>query len=256
MRIQEDILNILAECRVDGNVAYLPQVQLDRKTYLAVNDCLESIGGKWNRKTKGHVFDESAGDALEQLILTGETTKAKSDRQIFQYFPTPREIGDRMCEMAEINEHSRVLEPSAGEGALVKAIIAAGAQSVYCVELNPAMIMDLEKLSCADTIVAVHCGDFLAAGLGEKINMDRVVMNPPFSRQQDIDHIREAYNVLALGGVLVSIVSESPFFRTNKKSTEFCEWLRDKVVDVVQLPEGAFKSSGTMVRARIIKLKK
>lgn len=32
-KIPENVLNVLGECRADGNLLYLPNVQLDRKTY-------------------------------------------------------------------------------------------------------------------------------------------------------------------------------------------------------------------------------
>lgn len=255
MKIQDEILAILAECTTSINIIYLPQVQLDRKTYEAVNKCLESIGAKWNRKVKGHIIDGEASELLDNLILTGETTDLKKE---YQFFPTPMELGKQMCKMAEINEHSRVLEPSAGSGNLVKAIIDAGARSVYCVELNASMIPALQELNNngLGPIVVAEQGDFLLIDLAEKIDVNRIVMNPPFSRQQDIDHIMEAWKVLQPGGILVSIVSESPFFRTNRKSVEFRDFLKENDAEIVSLPEGAFKESGTMVRTRIVKLKK
>ena len=48
-KIPENVLNVLGECRADGNLLYLPSVQLDRKTYTEVNKVLENMGGKWNR---------------------------------------------------------------------------------------------------------------------------------------------------------------------------------------------------------------
>ena len=81
----------------------------------------------------------------------------------------------------------------------------------------------------------------------EKIIWDRVIMNPPFARQQDIDHIYKAFDVLKSGGVLVSVISISPFFRTNRKSVEFKDWLSDVGAEITELSEGAFKDSGTML---------
>ena len=60
MKIDKEILNILDNCTFaigKRNVVYLPLGQLDRKTYSAVNKCLEAIGGKWSRKEKGHIFE-------------------------------------------------------------------------------------------------------------------------------------------------------------------------------------------------------
>ena len=44
-KIPENVLNVLSECRADGNLLYLPSVQLDRKTYTEVNKVLENMGG-------------------------------------------------------------------------------------------------------------------------------------------------------------------------------------------------------------------
>ena len=51
-----DELEVLKQCRVEGNNAFLPDIQLDRKLYVKVAKRLDLIGGKWNRKIKGFVF--------------------------------------------------------------------------------------------------------------------------------------------------------------------------------------------------------
>ncbi len=84
MKIAENILNILADCRIEGDTLFLPPIQLDRNTYVSVNKCLENIGGKWNRKAKGHVFDLDPTEAFENLILTGETEDMKKSFSFFQ----------------------------------------------------------------------------------------------------------------------------------------------------------------------------
>ena len=53
-KIPENVLNVLGECRADGNLLYLPSVQLDRKTYTEVNKVLENMGGKWNGPGTSH----------------------------------------------------------------------------------------------------------------------------------------------------------------------------------------------------------
>jgi len=254
MKIRNEILNILDKCTVEGNTVFLACGQLDRKTYEEVNKCLENIGGKWNRKAKGHVFDTDPAELLDNLIMTGETVDLKKQ---YQFFPTPHEIGDLMCGMAEINRYCRVLEPSAGNGQLVDAILASDPESIYMVELNPVMCNELNRRTSNLRPVAIlDEGDFLAKRLSEKIQADRVIMNPPFSKQQDIDHIYEAYKCLVNGGILVSVVSESPFFRENKKSVDFRDWLDEVGAEVIENDVGAFKESGTMVKTRIIKVRK
>lgn len=58
------------------------------------------------------------------------------------------------------------------------------------------------------------------------------------------------------GGVLVSVLSPSPFWRTDRKSADFRDWLSEVCAEVFDVPEGAFKESGTMIRTKIIKARK
>jgi hypothetical protein len=53
-------------------------------------------------------------------------------------------------------------------------------------------------------------------------------MNPPFEKGQDIEHVRHAYDQLKPGGRVVAIMSEGPFFRSDKKATEFRDWLESR----------------------------
>ena len=50
MKIETKILDILSNGRIDGNMLYLPDIQLDRADYMAVNKVLEMLGSKdWYR---------------------------------------------------------------------------------------------------------------------------------------------------------------------------------------------------------------
>ena len=249
-KIADNILDILGECRTESNTLYLPEGQLDRATYQAVNKVLESIGGKWNRKAKGHIFaDGDPAELLDNVILAGEITDLKKQ---YQFFPTPRPIAERMCELAELDDTCTVLEPSCGKGDLADVIFDAGVKQVCGLELNP----DMEQYLSKKPYTVLTGVDFLQYVKDTTKEWSRIVMNPPFSRQQDIDHILTAYGILRPGGILVSVVSESPFFRTNKKSVEFREFLEAHDAIIEPVAEGAFKESGTMVRTRLVKIVK
>lgn len=251
-KIPENVLRILGGCRIEGDTVFLPDGQLDRSTYQAVDKVLGNIGGKWNRKAKGHVFaDGDPAELLNDVLLTGETVDVKKQ---YQFFPTPRPVAEQMCQMAELDDTCTVLEPSCGKGDLADVIFEAGVQSLYCMELNP----DMSRYLKDKPYTAMIGVDFLefVKDQGIEHEWNRIVMNPPFTRQQDIDHILAAYSVLAPGGILVSVVSEGPFFWSNKKATDFREFLDSHSAEMVRLDDGAFKESGTMVRSRLIKLKK
>lgn len=252
MKVKNEIIQIIANGIIDGNTFFLPQEQLDRATYEAVNKCLSNLGGKWNRKAKGHVFDYDPDEAVSSLILTGETENTK---KLYQYFPTPRHLAEQLCDMAELTVFSHTLEPECGGGDLADVIYERGSK-VFGVELNK----DMDKYLNGKPYPTVTGVDFLKFANEVKEgkirnDCDRVVMNPPFAKQQDIDHVYAAWSILKKG-ILVSIMSPSPFFRTDRKSTEFREFLKEVNAEIIDVPEGEFKESGTMIRTKIIKIKK
>ncbi len=195
--------------------------------------------------------DGDLAELLNNVLMTGETVDLKKQ---YQFFPTPRHVAEQMCQMAELDDTCIVLEPSCGKGDLADVIFETGVKSLYCVELNPDMSHYLKD----KPYTAMTGVDFLEFSKDDGIEHEwsRIVMNPPFTRQQDIDHILAAYSILVPGGILVSVVSESPFFWSNKKAEEFRDFLDSHNAEMVRLDEGAFKDSGTMVRTRIVKLKK
>ena len=242
MKIKDDVLNVLRSSTVDEdtNTLFLPPSQLDRKLYVDVNKCLESIGGKWNKKVKGHVFDHSPSEDLDEMITTSEWTDKKKE---YQFFATPKEIVIRMIELAQIKKGELLLEPSAGDGAILD----------FFPKNNPYVAIELMDDNCKklrDKGYSVSKGDFLNWTPENKA--DKVVMNPPFTKQQDVQHISHAWKCLVKGGMLVSIVSESPFFRENSLSRDFRDWIDMNDVVVIPLESGDFKSSGTMVKTRMI----
>ena len=247
MKVNETVRDILAECRVEGNVLMLPDRQLDRNVYVEVNKVLEAMGGKWNRKLKGHVYDHSPEATLEEIVLSGEYTDVKKE---LQFFETPKDLAERLCDMADITPDCTAIEPSVGKGRIADAIYKRNPKSLVCFEINK----DMERyLDSKD--YEVHFKDFLEVD-GEEALADRIVMNPPFSKQQDIDHVYKAYECLNPGGVLVSVMSTSHTYRTNKKSELFREFLDQTGAEVEMLPEGLFKESGTMVKTCVVKIRK
>jgi hypothetical protein len=83
----------------------------------------------------------------------------------------------------------------------------------------------------------------------------RTPVNPPFERQQDIDHVLHAFKFLKPSGRLVAIMSASVTFRENKKTLEFREFIRQHG-HLEHNPEGSFKESGTMVNTVTVVLYK
>lgn len=238
--IPQDVLRELERAAITGEQLRL-SVHMDRNLYDQVNKVIVAAGGKWNRKAGAHLFPSDAGAAIEQIILTGGV----GPKQELGQFDTPPAVVAAVMEMAGIDAGMSVLEPSAGVGALALAAVRLGA-SVMCVEIDERRAAELVKAG----LRSVVCADFLTLdGIGR---FDRVVMNPPFARQADIDHVLAAARRLRAGGRLVSVMSAGTGFRENRKAVDFRAWLARHGGRFAPLPADAFKPSGTSVQTCLI----
>jgi hypothetical protein len=165
------------------------------------------------------------------------------------FFPTPPAVCNQMVNLADLRDGQILLEPSAGAGNLADACLVAATVSMTLVEVNYELAAFLRDKGYQD----VQECDFLSWQGGP---FERIVMNPPFESNQDMTHIRHAYDLLRPGGRLVSVIGEGPFFRANGGAPEFRLWLDELGAEIHDLPAGAFTSSGTGVKARIIVLDK
>jgi phospholipid N-methyltransferase len=156
------------------------------------------------------------------------------DSNIDGFFPTPKDLVESMLDKAGIEEGMTVLEPSAGKGDIADAISELGfSTDVIEYQHRLKKILSLK----GHTHIA---DDFLE--FSDK-TYDRIVMNPPFEKYQDIEHVQHAYARLNNGGRLVAIMSASGFNNQDKKATAFRSWLDELGADYVKNSEGAFLSA-------------
>lgn len=238
--------DVLKQCTVEGNIIKLPNTQLSRKDYLDVKKSLELIGGKWKGgKTYGFVFSEDPSELLKQ-IANGENRNLKKE---FQFFATPKLLALELVRHARIKISHSILEPSAGQGAIVKAINEIiPDKEVFCYELMPTNLTILKKINNVNLLGE----DFLNSKETEHIIFDRIIANPPFSKNQDITHVKEMYRRLRAGGRLVTVTSKHWQLSSNKKETSFRNWLKEVNAQIEEIPAGTFKESGTKIAAAIV----
>ena len=119
----KDVATVWQKCTVSDNILRLPSEQLDRPVYEQVKAQLEAVGGKWKSgKTSGFVFPETtdANDVLSHLIEGKDYQQEKKD---FQFYATPAAVADEVAKhLGAIPDNVKILEPSAGQGALIKAV--------------------------------------------------------------------------------------------------------------------------------------
>ena len=167
-----------------------------------------------------------------------------------QLFPTPPQLVERMIDEAEIESSHQILEPSAGTGRILDGINCGDVVAIeYDSQLASALVKSYPEIN-------IYCSDFTCCSPNYLGKFDRVIMNPPFKGGQDVEHVLHAYEFLKDGGRLVAIMCEGPFFRSDKKSKSFREFLDSVNGYSEKLPQDTFKSSGTMVNTRLVIINK
>lgn len=174
--------------------------------------------------------------------LNGEAVKTVVAPQLF---PTPEKIAAKMVELAEIQPGETVLEPSAGSGNLVQAVVDSVDTEVLAYEINQGLCSQLSNKfqpfkCCVKQADFLEITDFMG-------HYPKIIMNPPFENAADIKHIKHAVKFLAPGGRLVALCANGP--RQNRELKTLAEgsggfW--------EVLPDGSFKNSGTMVNAALL----
>jgi predicted RNA methylase len=253
--IEPDILDILAGGLEYGLMGVTITAKLDPKTYKKVDAALQHLGGKWSRKDKCHLFTEYSPHGVRERIEGLVDAGAFVSFRDMEFFPTPEPLVKLMIAEAGIKSGMSVLEPSAGDGRLAwLAGEIVGADYVTVIEKDGRHIAGLVRQFGPNNVINQ---DFLTIPCPSNnfATFDRIVMNPPFSGQADIDHVRHALNFLSPGGRLVSVMSPGWTFRANKKSVEFKD-LVQRYGHYELNPPGTFVVSGTAVNTVLVTIDK
>ena len=255
VKLTPEVRAILERSTITSSTLKLPQ-QLPRNLYDAVMKVITNCGGKWQRGPQCHVF---SGDPRVKLGLTLATGVSLDAKKTFQFFPTPRELAARVVKRVHASGCS-VLEPSAGRGSLVLECLRLSSPTrIAMVELNPDNIPYLKSIPAEGKDLFVHCADFLSlipatAPIGLRAQFDRVIMNPPFNKGQDLKHIAHAVtHWLKPGGQLFALMlphEDDAISQALGAADDLCSWTTEDI------DAGAFKQSGTNIRTSLLLLEK
>lgn len=261
--VPDIVLDVLNRSTTDGNRLDLPE-QLTPADYREIKKVIIALGGKWDRRLAVHLWPDGTDVAavIEPVLLTGTVT---DQRKLFDAFYTPPAVAEQVIDLAGIELGHAVLEPSAGDGALaIPAAQAGGVVDAYELRdvdwstrgvtyLGHSHVLNCglhNGIICGSSVTLHTVIDFLTVTPAPDYH--RVIMNPPFSNQQDMRHVLHAARFVAPGGRLVAVMSPSFMFRTTKIAAEFRDWLWAHTHDVVELPDNSFKASGTGVRTVLV----
>ena len=232
----------LALLTVSGSKLQLPAQQLQH--YDEISQRLGKAGGRYiTGRNKHFAFDEGVdcADLLRRLVA-GETVNFQQE---YQFFATPEakavEAVEEIRKTLGTVRGKRGLEPSAGTGALANVARQMGADMVVIEAWNVNAI----KLRAQGYDVIER--DFLSVTPEEIGTFDFVLANPPFTRNQDIQHVMHMLQFIRPGGALSVIMSTSWLEGKTKAHAQFKEFLATQDVTVTAIEAGAFQESGTGV---------
>ena len=225
------------------------------------------------------VEPDAARDALAEVeglsALLPSQTRRTAEQNDFQQFSTPAAYAGLCAWVSGVGVRAgsragrRVLEPSAGTGALCAFALAAGA-SVHANELSDrradllAALLTEAGQDPARTLTRENA-DHLDAILPPTVRADVVVMNPPFSRTAGrlgrrrvptvgTGHVLQALRRLDAGGRLVAVLSAG-VRRGKPTHRAFFEAVdRDpfRLRADVEVGGAVYRPYGTSVRTRLL----
>lgn len=228
----------------EGNRIVLPKtIRFNRETYTTVKDLMKKAEGKYRKNGFDFEDDVDTEDVLCRL-RRGEVINTKKE---LQQFYTPRDLSERVQDIAgDIEPGSMILEPSAGRAALLEGLPKG---NIHCCELDKR-----NRQYLTDQGYTLVGEDFMKYDTDQLY--DVILANPPFTKNQDMMHVRKMYDLLADDGVLVSVMGTGWQRNSLKVHIAFREWISEIGAEVIDVPEGAFKESGTTVSTCIVKIRK
>ena len=268
--------NVDAHCRAGGDSLVVDcgyfRAQAYKNGNVKVNwnddaidvlDRLNAIGsGRENsmpdtmrKRYKPEHFHDGGMAKAETYFQPKESDVPNMDRD-FDFYPTPDHVAIQMVGLADYPENPShengtyldTLEPSAGEGAILKYI--PWDFGCRAIEFNTYRSQTLKESFPAWVVEEV---DFLK--WNSDMRYDRVIMNPPFNDRVEAVHLVRAFSFLKPGGILVSILPEGWFIRSDSKSVILREFLtRNEYKPAVELESHTFKRTG--IKTRIVVLQK
>ena len=215
---------------------------------------------------------DAARDALAEVerlsALLPSQTRRTTEQNDYQQFSTPAAYAGLCAWVSGVGEGHRVLEPSAGTGALCTFALASGA-AVHANELSgrraDLLAALLAEAGQDPATLTRENADHLDAILPPQVRADVVLMNPPFSQTAGrlgsrrvptvgTDHVLQALRRLDAGGRLVAVLSAG--VRRNKPTHQ----LFFAAVDAapfqlradLEVGGGVYRPYGTSVRTRLL----
>ena len=211
-------------------------------------------------KLLAEYYGEVIPDGVPKSGMQPEDLKSKAglpSKDLAYYF-TPDASADAALENFWIEPGAKVLEPSAGTGHLVRAILRKQANcEITAIEFDAG-----RAASCKATVpggVKVACANFLKVKAVPVF--DHVVMNPPFYGTHWMEHIMHAWDFLKPDGTLLAILPVSAEVGDTQKHEAFRAFVEKNKErwggnSFNDMPDEAFAEAGTRIHTVKLKMRK
>ena len=212
---------------------------------MAVNEHLRDKDPLNMDDAKAIKFIEDLQDNLPTQIIRDTEQESK------QQFSTPPILAWLVDKLAKLKKDDKVLEPSAGNGALVSMI--RGVKKIFTNEIDKDRIRILKALGYKPSELNAR-----AINLSQELYKEKptvVVMNPPFSADVETgrhandvgyDHIKSALKIMQPGGRLVAILGEGSSFQNQRAFRFWKDLMKDADLKLlIDVPRGIYEKYGT-----------
>ncbi|RYG90047.1 DUF4942 domain-containing protein [Loktanella sp. IMCC34160] len=245
---------------------YGPQQSITESTYFRIRGFKNGNAHLWfarddlvekANRILAHYYGAVLPDAAEkgEDAATFRTRTTLPSRDL-QFYHTPAAAAAAVVDAISFRDGMRVLEPSGGEGHLVRPLLTKGYQ-VTAVEIQADRVAKLRGLEGPNCDVIE--GNFLNLPASSKFHA--VVMNPPFYGTHWMDHVRHAYDFLAPEGQLVAILPASAQVGETNAHLQFRRWAEKangggRWGMFADLPAESFAEAGTNINTVIFRIRK
>lgn len=256
-----------AQMDEDRGNRYCPRQSVTESRYLKIRCFKNGNAHLWFTRPDltekaNLVLADYYGEVLPDAVGPDETfeeatSKGTALSKDLQFYETPQKVVTKLMERLYIPEGGRILEPSAGEGAIARELVHQFPENpVVAVEVDPSRAAQCREI---DGVWVVE-RNFLKYHPGSEGLFDAVVMNPPFYGTHWMQHVVHAASMLKSYGELRAVLPVTAQIGDSKKHREFRKWAlkhsRYGRVQWTELPAESFASSGTRVNTVILTLTK
>lgn len=244
-----DALKLSRVIQQDSEYQLVGAPQLKRKDYEQFMQVVSALKGVWYKQRHRFAYDPSL--KLAEVLEEGKVPQSNP----LAFFPTSKDVCESIVIVGDLDDYFpddlTMLEPSAGDGAIASYFrdhFGHTGLMIDCVELDESNRELLEQQG-----FSLVGRNFLEDEINKQY--DLIVMNPPFKGSEYLKHIKKAYDLLNVGGQLLSVVPSSILFVSSA--------LADEVRSLVgatgcykPLEKGSFSHLGTDVDTAVIQIQK